>query len=241
MPQSATSDGRFHNDSPARVHSTTRPMFQNLPPVVAPPWRPSQLLGRCCPFDGASTLPAPASRRFPAVVPRSETTCCGRFRARPVRWIVDPSGESPGVVGTVACSISTRRGRGGPLDWNGLRGALVGRASRVRRCSVRGSQADSDSRMGCSLQGSPSLVPTAQHGYVIGKSPCTLVHAPHKHPDRPQSPHFHAAKWPKNGQNPKIASLRSMLREGADNWSARLCVASPVCARARPPPSHTPT
>ena len=92
-------------------------------------------------------------------------------------------------------------------DWNGLRGALVGRASRGRRCSVRGSQADSDSRMGCSLQGSPSLVPTAQHGYVSGKSPCTLNHDPHKHPDCPQSPHFHTAKWPKSQNRLFVAQV----------------------------------
>ena len=53
-----------------------------IPPTLARcRWRASRSPGRRCPVDGASTLPAPASRRFPAVVPCSETTlswCCPR-------------------------------------------------------------------------------------------------------------------------------------------------------------------
>ena len=90
----ATSDGRYRDDSPARVHSTTRPMFWNLLLAGAPP-APPQLLGWGWPVGGASLSPAPASRRFPAVDLGSETTCGVVFCARPVRWIVDPSGGCP--------------------------------------------------------------------------------------------------------------------------------------------------
>ena len=110
--------------------------------------------------------------------------------------------------------------------WNGLRGALVGRASRVRRCSARGSQADSDSKTDARYR-IPRLLSQRHTAPLLNPgSSCTLDHRPHKHPDHPQSPCSSTARRPKNCQNPKFLSLRSMLREGADNWSARLCVAS---------------
>ena len=49
------------------------PRSRNLQRWAAPLARPS-ILGRCGPVGWASTPPAPASRRFPAVVPCSETT-----------------------------------------------------------------------------------------------------------------------------------------------------------------------
>ena len=65
-------------------------------------------------------------------------------RARPVRWRSAPSGEMPGVVGTVACSAATRRGRWWARWRNGLHGASVGRVCWGRRCLARGSQAGQD-------------------------------------------------------------------------------------------------
>ena len=65
-------------------------------------------------------------------------------RARPVRWRSAPSGELPGVVGTVACSAATRRGRWWARWRNGLHGASVGRECWGRRCLARGSQASQD-------------------------------------------------------------------------------------------------
>ena len=110
--------------------------------------------------------------------------------------------------------------------WNGLRGALVGRASRVRRCSARGSQADSDSKTDARYRIPRLLFQRHTMSLLTPGSSCTLDHRPHKHPDHPQSPCSSTARRPENCQNPKFLSLRSMLREGADNWSARLCVAS---------------
>ena len=148
------------------------------------------------------------------------------FRARPVRWIEDPSGGWPGVVGTVAHSLLTRRGRGGPLG---------GTASTVRQSEGRsgpGVTLHAVRRQAVTAKRDvrykiPSVL-SPRHTARLHNPQVTLYlkHRPHKHPDRPQSPHFSVAKWPENDQNLKIASLRSMLREGADNLSARLCVAS---------------
>ena len=113
-----------------------------MPPTPARlHWRTACPLGLRWPVAGASTLPAPASRRFPAVEPSSETTCHGRVRARPVRWICDPSGGWPGVVGTVARAAATRRRRWWAHWRNGHHGASVRRAVWGRVCSARGSQA----------------------------------------------------------------------------------------------------
>lgn len=84
---------------------------------------------------------------------------------RPMQWIDDPSGESPGVVGIVACLISERHKRGGPIG--GTATTVHYSEGRVESgvCLAHGSQADNDNKMGCSLQDDLVLVP-AIHNMV---------------------------------------------------------------------------
>ena len=157
-----------------------------IPPTLARRhWRAARSPGPRCPVAGASTLPAPASRRFPAVEPCSETTCRGRVRARPVRWICDPSGGWPGVVGTVAHAAATRRGRWWARWRNGHHGASVGRAVWGRVCSARGSQAGTALVSTC-RDWRDALYKIPRFIYHHPRSISTTGHRPHKQPEYPQ-------------------------------------------------------
>ena len=100
--------------------------------------------------------------------------------------------------------------------WNGLRGALVGRVSRVRCCSARGSQAGNDSKNGCSLQDSPALVPTA-HSKITHPPFILYIRPPSPQAPRPSpKPLFEYSemvqKWPKSRIS--LAALDAPRRRG---------------------------
>ena len=110
---------------------------------------------------------------------------------------------------------------GGPVGGTALPRCVLGRmVSRRSLCTQL--QAGGDSRMGCSLQHSPALVPAAH------STEFTLhtLEPSSQAPRLPQSPVQYsetARNWPKSQIFSRCAPCSV---EGADNWSARLCVAS---------------
>ena len=99
---------------------------------------------------------------------------------------------------------------------HGLHGASLGRAVWVRHCLARGPQASSDSRIGCSLQDSPALVPVA-HGTVAHPRVTLYINPPSPQAPRPSpKPSFQysetARNWPKSQIS--LAALDAPRRRG---------------------------
>ena len=158
MQQSATSEGCCCDDSPARVHSTTRPMFQNLPQWQRSPDAPHSSL------DDVALLIGPPLYRRP--LPDASPWWC--LAPKPLVVVVSAHAPCDGsaIPPADGWAQSARRSLclGAARTWwapwrNGLHGASVRWVVWVWRCLARGLQASNDSKTECSLQDSPSLVP----------------------------------------------------------------------------------
>ena len=154
---------------------------------------------------GPRSMGPPLLRRpLPDASPRwcsaPKPLCGGAVRARPERWGAAPSGGWPGLVGSVACSAASRRGRWWALLRIGHPGALVGKASWGRCCAARGSQAglghERGEMVGLDYRSGPPQVKCPRHVASTHQRPKSynIIHSPHKHQDHTQSPHFVTAK-----------------------------------------------
>ena len=161
-------------DSPARGHSTPRPMFWNLPPG----WRSPLRLHSSLACVGPSLGPHSRRRPLPDASPWWEPA------PKPlVAWF---SARAP-CDGSSIPQVVARRNRhgarrfsrhvadgGGPVSGTALPRCVLGRMVWVRRRSARGSQAGNDSRIGAFITRFPGSCPRGtQHRY---SSPGHPVH-----------------------------------------------------------------
>ena len=177
------SEGYCCDDSPARVHSTTCPMFQNLPQ-----WQRSLDAPHSSLDDVALSIGPPLFRR---PLPDASPWWC--LAPKPLVVVVSACVPCDGsaIPPTDGWAQSARRSfcRDAARTWwgpwrNGLHGASVRRVVWVRHCLARGSQACNDSKIGCSLQDSPALVP-ATHNAITQPRFILYIRSPSPQAPRP--------------------------------------------------------
>ena len=173
MQQSATSEGCCCDDSPARVHSTTRPMFQNLPQRRCSPDAPHSSLDEVALSIGPPLFrrPLPDVSPWWCLAPKSLVVVVSA--CAPCNGSSIPPAD--GWAQSARCSFCRDAARTWWAPWrNVLHGASVGRVVWVRRCLACGSQAGNDSKTGMLITGFPGSCPSDTQRYY--STPIHPVH-----------------------------------------------------------------
>ena len=158
--------------------------------------------------------------------------CGGAVRARPERWGAAPSGGWPGLVGSVACSAASRRGRWWARVRIGHLGASVGRAYWGQCCTARGSQAglghERGEMVGLDYRSEPPQVKSPRHvasPFINSPNHTTFSTHPTSTQPPPQTPISLQPGSPKSAKfqkSPRCARCSAK----AHILPSRLCVAT---------------